>query len=97
LTVPVFVVCYVVGAAALAIWIDLRFPGLRPSGWLRLGLAIGAAMAADELCGRFLHTDPRIIGITTDQIGKLMPLLRGALSRRVQNRAGPSGFVSSLI
>jgi len=63
LTVPVFVVCYVVGAAALAIWIDLRFPGMRPTGWLRLGLAIGAAMAADELCGRFLHTDPRIIGI----------------------------------
>jgi len=63
LTVPVFVVCYVVGAAALAIWIDLRFPGLRPSGWLRLGLAIGAAMAADELCRLFLHTDPRIIGI----------------------------------
>jgi len=63
LTVPVFVVCYVVGAAVLAIWIDLRFPRMRPTGWLRLGLAIGAAMLADELCGRFLHTDPRIIGI----------------------------------
>ena len=63
MTVPVFVVCYVVGAAVLAIWIDLRFPGLRPSGWLRLGLAIGVAMAADELCQRFLQTDPRIIGI----------------------------------
>lgn len=63
MSVPVFVVCYVIGAALLALWIDVRFPGLRPAGWLRLGLAIAAAMAADEVCGRFLHTDPRIIGI----------------------------------
>ena len=63
MTVPVFVVCYVIGAALLAVWIDVRFPRLRPAGWLRLGFAIGAVILADETCTRFLSTDPAIIGV----------------------------------
>jgi hypothetical protein len=62
-SMPAFVVCYVAGAALLALWVDVRFPGLRPTGWLRLGVAIGAVMLADELCTRFLHTDPAIVGV----------------------------------
>jgi hypothetical protein len=62
-SMPAFVVCYLAGAALLALWIDVRFPGLRPVGWLRLGVAIGVALLADELCTRFLHTEPAIIGV----------------------------------
>jgi hypothetical protein len=60
---PVFVVCYLAGAGLLALWVDVRFPGLRPSSWLRLGVAIGAVILAGPLCTRFLQTDPPIIGV----------------------------------
>jgi hypothetical protein len=47
---PLFMTGYVMAAAALALWADLRFPSARPRGWARMGVVVAATLGADQLC-----------------------------------------------
>jgi hypothetical protein len=69
--VAYFIAAYLVGATSLALWIDLRFPGLRPTGWPRMGAAVAAAMVGDDLCTPALGHGPRVVGV----IGVVLPAL----------------------
>lgn len=63
MSIPLFVAAYIGGAAALALWFDLRFPGARPASWLRLGIAVGVAMALDDVCTASLGAAPRLLAM----------------------------------
>jgi hypothetical protein len=60
---PLFVATYLAGAALLAVWVDLRFPDVRPESWLRLGVAAALAMAFDDLAGATARVGPPIVGV----------------------------------
>jgi hypothetical protein len=66
-----FATLYMSGAALLAVWFDLRFPGVRPASWLRLGIAVGVAMALDDVCTASLHVAPRLVAM----IGVALPAI----------------------
>lgn len=71
----VFAIAYLAGAGLLALWLDVRFPMLRPSSWMRGGIAAGAAMVADELCGTLLGAGPPIVSVMA--VG--LPMITGTL------------------
>jgi hypothetical protein len=60
---PVFVAAYLSGAAAVALWIDFRFPNLRPHSWGRMGIVIAASFAADDLCGAVAGAGPQLLTV----------------------------------
>jgi hypothetical protein len=60
---PLFVAAFVVGAAAIALWVDFRFPGVRPSSWGRLGVAVAVSFACDDVCGAALGWGPRLVSV----------------------------------
>jgi hypothetical protein len=62
-SVPLFIAVYVAGAGLLAVWFDMRFPSLRPASWLRVGVAVAATMAVDELSPYALGLGPHIVGV----------------------------------
>ncbi len=66
-----FATLFMSGAALLAVWFDLRFPGVRPASWLRLGIAVGVAMALDDVCTASLHMAPRLVAM----IGVALPAI----------------------
>jgi hypothetical protein len=66
-----FATLYMSGAALLAVWFDLRFPGVRPASWMRLGIAVGVAMALDDVCTASLHVAPRLVAM----IGVALPAI----------------------
>ena len=63
MSVTAFVIAYLSGAAVLALWIDVRFPRLRPPSWMRLGIAVAGVMLIDDLCTGVIKTDPPIVGV----------------------------------
>ena len=71
MTIALFILSYVIGAAALALWFDLRFPKLRPTSWVRIGVATAVAMGIDQLCTHSLEFGPRLFGV----IGVILPSL----------------------
>jgi hypothetical protein len=73
--IAAFAVLFMVGATALAVWFDLRFPGVRPAGWRGLGLATVVMMAADDVCVSFIHQLPRLLGV----MGIGLPLIAGTM------------------
>ena len=75
MTVVSFIAVYLIGATALALWVDLRFPGLRPTSWMRMGVAVAISMVADDLCTSGLHHGPRVVGV----IGVVLPVLAFSL------------------
>lgn len=87
-----FSIVYLAGAGLLAGWVDIRFPGARPQTWSRTGLAVVAAMAADDLCKRGLHIGPAIVGVMCVALPVLagtflvciwlLRMLRGAMPAR---------------
>jgi hypothetical protein len=66
-----FATLYMSGAALLAVWFDLRFPGVRPASWLRLGIAVGVAMALDDVCTASMGVAPRLVAM----IGVALPAI----------------------
>lgn len=50
MSAPVFLAAYLLGAAVLALWVDQRFPSLRPGGWGWMGVVVAATLGADQLC-----------------------------------------------
>jgi hypothetical protein len=73
--IAAFAVSFMVGATALAVWFDLRFPRLRPAGWRGLGVATLAVMAADDVCVGLIHEVPRLLGV----MGVGLPLMAGTM------------------
>jgi hypothetical protein len=71
MTVAIFAICYVAGAVALALWVDDRFPKLRPTTWGRVGIAIGLSMLIDQFCTLGLRVGPQLVGV----IGVVLPAL----------------------
>lgn len=57
----VFVLALAIGAGLLALWVEVRFPKLAPSGLLRIFLNIVAAIAC-------LHIADGLIGAAGDQV-----------------------------
>lgn len=66
-----FATLYMTGAALLAVWFDMRFPGARPASWMRLGIAVGIAMALDDVCTASLHVAPRLVAV----MGVVLPAI----------------------
>jgi hypothetical protein len=66
-----FATLYMTGAALLAVWFDMRFPGARPASWMRLGIAVGIAMALDNVCTASLHVAPRLVAV----MGVVLPAI----------------------
>lgn len=75
MSVPLFLSIYVTGAAALALWFDLRFPGIRPRGWLQLGIAVTVALVLDSVCVRATSFGPPVVGV----IGVALPAIAATL------------------
>jgi hypothetical protein len=71
MSTALFATLYMTGAALLAVWFDIRFPGVRPASWLRLGIAVGVAMALDDVCTASLHMAPRLVAM----IGVALPAI----------------------
>ena len=69
--IALFIVSYVIGAAALAFWLDIRFPQLRPTSWVRIGGATAVVMGIDQLCTYSLEFGPRLVGV----VGVILPSL----------------------
>jgi len=63
MSTALFATLYMGGAALLAVWFDMRFPGARPASWLRLGIAVGVAMALDDVCTASLHVAPKLVAV----------------------------------
>jgi hypothetical protein len=66
-----FVCGYIASAAILAVWVDLRFPPIRPRTWGQLGIATGAAFLFDSICTAGLRAVSPLIGV----IGIGLPLI----------------------
>ena len=49
MSISILVVTFGFGAAALALWLDLRFPRLAPEGMTRTGLHLAAAIVGLQL------------------------------------------------
>jgi|tagenome__1003787_1003787.scaffolds.fasta_scaffold19353846_2 ABC-type dipeptide/oligopeptide/nickel transport system permease component len=58
-----FMAAYLAGAALLAMWVDLRYPNIRPSGWGRLGISVAATLAVNDVCGALLTAGPRLFSV----------------------------------
>jgi hypothetical protein len=63
MSTALFATMYMAGAALLAVWFDMRFPGVRPASWMRLGIAVGVAMALDDVCTASLNVAPRLVAV----------------------------------
>jgi hypothetical protein len=55
LSVPEFLIALTLCAAALALWINIRFPNLAPKGVRTAILHVGAAMLVGQIVVPFLH------------------------------------------
>jgi flagellar biosynthesis protein FliQ len=71
MSAALFGALFMTGAALLAVWFDMRFPGVRPASWLRLGIAVGVAMALDDVCTASLDVAPRLVAV----IGVALPAI----------------------
>ena len=86
---PLFLAAYLLGAALLALWVDLRFPSLRPSGWGWMGVVVAATLGADQLCIAVAGDVPplvRVMGVALPAIAAtllvcmwLLRMMRSAL------------------
>ena len=71
MSAALFGALFMSGAALLAVWFDMRFPGVRPASWLRLGIAVAVAMALDDVCTASLDVAPRLVAV----IGVALPAI----------------------
>jgi hypothetical protein len=71
MTIAIFAICYLTGAVALALWVDVRFPKIRPTSWGRVGIAVGVSMLIDQFCTLGLKVGPQLVGV----IGVVLPAL----------------------
>ncbi len=71
MSAALFGALFMCGAALLAVWFDMRFPGVRPASWLRLGIAVAVAMALDDVCTASLDVAPRLVAV----IGVALPAI----------------------
>ena len=63
MSTPLFMAVYLLGAAALALWADLRFPAARPRGWGWMGVAVAATLGADQLCIALAGNAPPLVRV----------------------------------
>ena len=63
MSTPLFLAAYLAGAALLAVWVDLRYPSIRPGGWVRLGVAVAGTLAVNDVCGALLTAGPRLFAV----------------------------------
>lgn len=73
LSPTVFAVCFLVGAAVIALWIDVRFPGLAPSSFggtvLHVGGTIVGAQLLTPLATHFLGGSAFLTLVSTFAVG----------------------------